>query len=119
MGKRVVWLVVSSGMVLTLLLSACAPAVVEEKKEVVPKEKVVTPKEEVVPREEVVVPREETNLVKWTGKKQDGTVVEKMIEKPRYGGVHTSAGPVVPTIWDDLTIRGTSNWAVNPVQETL
>ncbi|MBI3040989.1 MAG: hypothetical protein HYY80_05010, partial [Chloroflexi bacterium] len=60
MGKRVVWLVVSSGMVLTLLLSACAPAVVEEKKEVVPKEKVVTPREEVVPKE-VVVPREETN----------------------------------------------------------
>ncbi|MBI2329566.1 MAG: hypothetical protein HYU85_08060, partial [Chloroflexi bacterium] len=53
MKKKVIWLVVSGGMVLTLLLSACAPAVVEkEKEEVAPKE--VTPREEVVPREVVV-----------------------------------------------------------------
>ncbi|MBI3040074.1 MAG: hypothetical protein HYY80_00150, partial [Chloroflexi bacterium] len=94
MKKKVIWLVLSGGMVLTLLLSACAPAVVEKEKKAAPKE-VVTPKEEVVtPKEEavakeVVVPKEEERFVKWTGKKLDGTVVEKMIEKPKYGGIVT------------------------------
>src|SRR3990172_6813171 len=96
MGKRVVWLILSGGMVLTLLLNPCAPAVVEEEK-VVPKE-VVTPREEVVPKE-IVVPKEETNLVKWTGTKADGTVVEKMIEKPRYGGGLTAWDPGPPPLW--------------------
>ncbi|MBI2328427.1 MAG: ABC transporter substrate-binding protein [Chloroflexi bacterium] len=84
MKKKFVWLVVSGWMVVALLLSACAPAVVEEEK-VAPREEVVTPKEEVVPRE-VVVPKEESNFIKWTGTKLDGTVVEKMLEKPKYGG---------------------------------
>ncbi|MBI2329318.1 MAG: hypothetical protein HYU85_06765 [Chloroflexi bacterium] len=84
MKKKVIWLVLSGGMVLTLLLSACAPAVVEKEKEAAPKE-VVTPKEEVVPKE-VVVPKEEERFVKWTGTKADGTVVERMVEKPKYGG---------------------------------
>lgn len=26
-------------------------------------------------------------MVKWTGKKADGTVVEKLLEKPKYGGI--------------------------------
>ncbi len=116
MKKKVIWLVVSGWMVASLLLASCAPAVVEEApKAEVPKQEV--PKQVEVP--EVVVPKEESNMVKWTGTKVDGTVVERMIEKPQYGGVHVSTGQVPPTIWDDLTIRGTANWAVNPVQETL
>ena len=99
MKKKFVWLMVSGWMVAALLLAACAPAVVEEEKVVLREE--VVPKEEVVPRE-VVVPKGETNLVKWTGKKLDGTVVEKMLEKPRYGGIHVTVGKVQPTAFDDI-----------------
>ncbi|MBI3040911.1 MAG: hypothetical protein HYY80_04605, partial [Chloroflexi bacterium] len=116
MKKKVIWMVLSGWTVFTLLLSACAPAVVEEEK-VVPKEEVVTPKEEVVPRE-VVAPKEEGNLVKWTGTKKDGTVVERMIEKPRYGGTISIFGSDEPVRWDDL-VRPQDNWPLGVVQEPL
>ncbi|MBI3040971.1 MAG: ABC transporter substrate-binding protein, partial [Chloroflexi bacterium] len=117
MKKKVTWLVVSGGMGLALLLSACAPAVVEEEK-VVPKEEVVTPREEVVPRE-VVVPQAETNLVKWTGTKKDGTVVERMIEKPRYGGVAIVTAKDDPITFDDITRHGGDNTATTLINESL
>ncbi len=84
MTKKVIWLVVSGWMVAALLLTSCAPAVVDEEAEkAAPKEKeVVVPKEEVAPKE-VVAPKEEANMVKWTKTKLDGTVFETMIEKPR------------------------------------
>ncbi|MBI2328363.1 MAG: ABC transporter substrate-binding protein [Chloroflexi bacterium] len=115
MKKKVIWMAVSGWTVFTLLLSACAPAVVEEEK-VVPTEEVVTPKAEVVPRE-VVVPQAETNLVKWTGTKWDGTVVEKMLEKPKYGGTYKYARDREPSEWDGVDTPST--WNVEPVIETL
>ncbi|MBI2329321.1 MAG: ABC transporter substrate-binding protein [Chloroflexi bacterium] len=119
MKKKVVWMVVGGWMVAALLVTACAPAVVEEEK-VAPREEVVTPKEEVVPKE-VVVPKEETNLVKWTGKKLDGTVVEKMIEKPKYGGAAVLYTSVDSDHWDTIgTFRlSGAYYAGGPVNETL
>ncbi|MFC1943735.1 ABC transporter substrate-binding protein [Chloroflexota bacterium] len=117
MKKKVVWLVVSCWMVAALLLASCAPAVVEE-------EKVAPPvKEEVVPKEEVVVPKEEVvtegkEMVKWTGTKLDGTVVEKMKEKPRYGGIHVTCGHLQPTTFDDIAGRS-DYWQGGTVQEEL
>ncbi|MBI3930919.1 MAG: ABC transporter substrate-binding protein [Chloroflexi bacterium] len=116
MKRKVIWLVVSGWMVAALLLSACAPAVVEEEK-VVPKEEVVTPREEVVPKE-VVAPKEVTNLVKWTGTKLDGMVVEKMIEKPRYGGVYVYARPTQPSLWDPTTRGGHISWPLGVTNDT-
>ena len=90
MQRKIVWGVVSGWMVAALLLASCAPAVVEEEEKVasrVPKE-VETPKE-------VVEPKGATDrgkgaeMVKWIGKRLDGTVVEVMKEKPRYGGINT------------------------------
>ncbi|MBI3931025.1 MAG: ABC transporter substrate-binding protein [Chloroflexi bacterium] len=115
MIRKIIWMVGSGGMVAALLLSACAPAVVEEEK-VVPKEEVVTPKEEVVPKE-VVVPKGEGNLVKWTATKRDGTVVEKMLEKPRYGGEFIFTNDVEPSVFD--SILDASTWASEPVLERL
>jgi len=117
MKKRIVWLVVSGWMVAALLLASCAPAVVEKEEE-----KVAPPvKEEVVvePKEEEVVPEKEAELVKWTGTKVDGTVVEKMLEKPRYGGTFIDVGTTQPVIFDDIVQTGPLNWTAQPVNETL
>ncbi len=116
MKKKVIWMVMSGWMVAALLLTSCAPAVVEEAEKVAPKEKVVVPKQEVVP--EVVAPEKETNMVKWTGTKRDGTVVETMIEKPKYGGTMRVFSSEQPVRWDDL-IRPQDNWVLGVVQEPL
>ncbi len=115
MKRKVTWLVMSGWMVAALLLTSCAPAAVEEAEKVAPKQEV--PKKEVVPEEKVVVPEEETNMVKWTGTKHDGTVVEKMVEKPRYGGIYSYARDRDPHPWDGRQRPNT--WNIEPVVETL
>ncbi len=119
MKKKVTWMVVSGWMVAALLLTSCAPAVVEEApKAETPKAEV--PKKEVVP-EKVVVPKEESNMVKWTGTKRDGTVVEKMLEKPKYGGSATLYSSVDMPQWDVIGAFRLSGayWPAGPVNETL
>ncbi len=59
MKKKILWLVVSGLMVLSLVMAACAPAAVEEEKE------------------EVIVEEE----------KEEEEVVAPTVEKPKYGGV--------------------------------
>ena len=118
MRRKIVWMVVSGWMVAALLLTSCASAVVEEEPEkVAPKQEV--PKEKVAL--EAVVPEKEANMVKWTGTKRDGTVVEKMIEKPRYGGTLTlmskSELPTGPAF--DSVIRFGGNWHVRLASESL
>jgi len=124
MKKRIAWLVVSGWMVTALLVASCAPAVVEEEAEKVTppveEEEVMVPEEEVtVPEEEVTVPEEEGEWVKWTGTKTDGTVVEKMIEKPRYGGTHTRILLDYTGLFDDVALLGAINMVPGPVNETL
>ena len=117
MKKKVIWGVVSGWMIAALLLTSCAPAVVEEApKAETPKAEV--PKEKVVPKEEVVVPEKGPDMVKWTGTKRDGTVVETMIEKPRYGGTIRVFSSEPPVRWDDL-IRPQDNWVLGVVLEPL
>ncbi len=104
MKRKIVWLVVSCLMVLSLALAPCVPAVTEE--------------EEVVTEEEVVPAEKE--MVKWTGKKLDGTVVEKMLEKPRYGGIHVTARLDPPVFFDDVNPSyGGRNWVYNNTHDTL
>ncbi|MBA7680321.1 hypothetical protein ES703_88636 [subsurface metagenome] len=55
----------------------------------------------------------------WTGTKLDGTVVEKMIEKPRYGGVHIFAREDEPTIWDHIARTRIQTWQLNTVYDML
>ncbi len=82
MKRKVVWGLVSGWMVAALLLASCAPAVVEEEKKAAPPVQKEVPKEVVVPKE-AVVPEKGPEMIKWTGTKMDGTVVEKMIERPK------------------------------------
>jgi len=84
MKKKSVWLVLSCLMVAALLLASCGPAEEEEEEEV------VTPAEEEVVTEEEVV-EEEGEMVKLVLEKLDGTVIEKLVEKPKYGGRLTLA----------------------------
>ena len=95
MKKKIVWLVVSCSMVAALLLASCGQAVEEE--EVAP----AVEEEEVAVEEEVVPAAAEVEMVEWTGTKADGTVVEKRMEKPKYGGVLVLAGAASPVYFDD------------------
>jgi len=120
MKRKLVWLAMSGWMVAALLVTSCAPAVVEEEEVVVPEEEVVAPEEEVVAPEEEVAPEEGAVMVKWTGTKDDGTVVERMLEKPKYGGNFMYARADQPLYFDDRgSGLGFSNWPSNPVNETL
>ena len=85
MKKKIVWLVVSCLMVLSLVLASCAPAVVEE-------EEVVTP---VVEEEEVV--EEEVAPV---GPVMVRNTAGKMQEMPQYGG-YITVGSTYPVIGFD------------------
>ena len=69
---------ISCLMVAALVLASCGPAEEEEE--------VITPGEEeaVTPEEEVVAEKEE--MVKVTATKVDGTTIELLKEKPKYGG---------------------------------
>ena len=102
-------------MVAALLLASCALAVVEEEEE----DAMPSAKEQVVLREEVIPLEKEVGMLKGTGTKLDGTVVEKIIEKPRYGGVHVWVTDSQPTIFDDVIQNRFAAWAINPVSETL
>jgi peptide/nickel transport system substrate-binding protein len=84
MKKKIVWLVVSCLMVLSLMIASCAPKQ-EAKTEEVGQVTVVKAGEEAVTTPTAPTAAEE-NMVKLTLTKLDGTVVEKMAEKPKYGG---------------------------------
>jgi len=78
--RKMVWLIASCLMAVTLLLASCGPAAVEE--EVVPGEE----EEEVVP-----VTEEEEEVVAEEGKEKEIVVdaLGKLVEKPQYGGTLT------------------------------
>ena len=100
MKRKFVWFLLSCLMVTALVLSSCAEAVTEEEEEVAPpaEEEEVAP-----PVEEEEVAEERADMVKWTGTKADGTVVEKWVEKPRYGGTFRRCQPVAVLGFDDAS----------------
>ncbi|MFC2010857.1 ABC transporter substrate-binding protein [Chloroflexota bacterium] len=117
MKKKIVWLVAGVWMAAALLVISCAPAVIEEEEE-----KVTPPvieEEVVVVPEEVVISETEANMVKWTGVKLDGTVVEKMVEKPKYGGTYVYSRSTQPTRFDDVPLGHPESWSINPTNEEL
>jgi len=91
-------------MVVALVLASCGPAEVEEEEVVTPEEEELAP-----PEEEEVVPEEGVEMVKLRLEKLDGTVVEKWVEKPKYGGMFISATGQPPLGWDEAYTHG---WAV-------
>jgi len=98
--KKFIWLLASLLMVATLLLASCAPAAPAEEEKPAPpaeEEKPAPPKEE----EKPAPPEEKVETVKVRLTKIDGTVMEKTIEKPRYGGVFTQGTPLQPQYTDE------------------
>ncbi len=98
MRKKIIWLVVSGLMALSLVMAACAPAA----KTPLPATTntpttqttpttLATPAAPVAekPQQEAVVAKD--NMVKLMLKKLDGTTIEKIMEKPKYGGTATFA----------------------------
>ncbi len=102
MKKKVFWLFLSLVVVLGLLVSCgpTAPAVPTEPT-TTPTEPTTTPTEPTTTPTAPAAPGKEMVTVKL--KKLDGTIVEKTMEKPRYGGTlitaYTSAADV--SGWDD------------------
>ena len=97
MKGKILWLVVSCLMVISLVLASCGPAVTEEEEAVTPppeKEKVAPAPEE----EEVVAPA---------------------AEEPSYGGVYTVASAVPPTCFDEMVRYHSAVWASYPTNEEL
>jgi len=89
--KNIVWLVVSCLMVLSLALAACAPGGPTTPTTPTTPTNPTTPTTPTTPSTpagvtvpDVVSPNAE--VVKLTLTKKDGTIVEKWVEKPRYGG---------------------------------
>ncbi len=107
--KKVVWVVVSSLMVLSLVIASCAPKEAAKKVEVGKAEVVVA---EEKPVEEAVEEEAGPEMVKLRLKKGDGTVVEKLVEKPKYGGILKWALASDPEHFDDayrLNVQCTAN----------
>ena len=87
---KLVWLVLSCLMALSLLLAACTPAAEEPTAptttaSTTTTSSTTTTAAKPVEKEEVTAKGPE--MVEWTGTKLDGTVVTKMMEVPQYGGV--------------------------------
>lgn len=105
MRKKIVWLVVSCLMMLSLVLLSCAPAAPpEEEKPAGPvmqwpgEEQPATPPVEEKPAPPVEEKAEGKTV---TLTKLNGEVVEKWVEKPKYGGIMTVAHEVPPLQFDE------------------
>ena len=105
MSRKILWLAVSSPMALSLVMAACGPAATPTSPtaSTAPTTSTtpITPVEEkaqtIVAEKEVVVG--EANMVKVTLTKVDGTKVEKLVEKPKYGGTY-NRNLAQTGIWD-------------------
>jgi len=111
MSKKIVWLLVSCLMVVSLVLASCGPAAVEEEKPVVEgKEVAVEEKEVAVEEKEVAVEEKEMLLDPATG---------KMVEKPRQGGVLNRYMIGDPPSFDPYEVSKTGWTAIAPYLERL
>ncbi len=113
MKKKFVWLIVSCLMVLALVLASCGPAVTEEEEDIVTEEE--EEEEGVVEEEE----EEEVEMVKLTLEKADGTIVEKLVEKPKYGGEYTFVRSTTILYFDDVKQYTHSAQTMNLTHEEL
>jgi len=104
-------------MVLSLVLASCAPAAIEEEEKAASVTETV--EEEVVTEEEEVVAEKKPEMVKIRATKKDGTVVEKMVEKPRYGGTLTFALIDDPRGFDEVVAQPAATYTMRLTNERL
>ncbi len=106
MKRNLIWVVVSGLVVVALLLSACAPAPTTPSAPAAPTAPAApaaptTPSAPATPAVKESAPAVPENMVKFTLTKLDGTVVEKLIEKPKYGGTFIENRSTVILAWDE------------------
>ncbi len=90
--KKIIWLAVSGIMVLSLVLASCAPAASPT---------TPTPPAAPITAATATTPQtEQTGIVKLSLKKLDGTLVQKSVEGPRYGGEYVTALTTAIVSWD-------------------
>lgn len=126
MVRKILWLVVSGLMALSLVMTACGPAATPTTPTTptppAPTAPTTpTPTAPVTPttpvEKEPAAPKAET--VKVTLTKLDGTKVEKTLEKPRYGGTLTRVFSAEPRGFDDLTTFLHQATGQNPMMSAL
>lgn len=105
--KKVIWLVVSCLMALSLIVASCGTAVEEEKEEEEEEGKVVITEEEKEKEEEEVVVEEEM-VTDSLGRK---------VEKPQYGGIFRRYISTSPSDFDEA--YNVICWQNIPVMEVL
>jgi len=103
MKKNILWLIVIFLMTLSLVLASCAPATpsTEEKPAPPSTEKPAPPTTEKPTGEKPAAPEQKVEMVTIRLTKNDGTTVQKQVEKPRYGDVFTQGWPAAPTYFDE------------------
>ena len=106
MTKKIIWLVVSCLMAVSLIMASCGGAVEEEEEE---KEVVKEEEEEEEEEEEVVV--EEKEMVTDS--------LGRLVEKPEYGGTLTMVFSSSPLDWDEAFQPVWIDWGSRPACEIL
>lgn len=101
MKKTIIWGVISCLMIAALLLASCAPATPTEEKPSPSTEEKPAPKTEEKPAAPAEEKPAKAEMVTLKLTKTDGTVVQKTVEKPKYGGVLTMTRGADPVIFDE------------------
>ncbi len=109
MRNRIIWLVVSCLMVAGLVLAGCAPTVTPTP----------TPTPTSTPTPSPTPTPSAGEMVKVKAVKVDGTVVEKSMEKPRYGGQFVYCFWSPPTGFDEAYIRPSNNYSNRLTSENI
>ena len=117
MTRKILWLILSGLMALSLVMAACGPATVTQAPQPAPPAPLapaappasVTPAAPPAAVQEKQAVAAQGNTVKLTLTKLDGTTVEKTTEKPKYGGTITLALTSDPPRWDAVVFASSSN----------
>jgi len=112
--KKIIWLVVSCVMVLSLVLASCAPSALpaEEKPSPPAEEKQTSPKEERPAVEKPATPPA-------TEKEMTTDSLGRLVEKPRYGGIFIQGSPIEPQSFDDGLGHVYFAWTLQLTNEDL
>ncbi|MBI4187816.1 MAG: ABC transporter substrate-binding protein [Chloroflexi bacterium] len=89
MKRKGIWLLLSCLVVLSLLLASCAPAAPPAPTTPVKPTTPTTPTAPTAPTVPTTPTVSGAEMVKVQLTKKDGTKIEKLMEKPKYGGVYT------------------------------